>query len=51
MSMTLRSFVDYLIKRIQTEGILSGNYYSAEEVENDIIDQIWNAYEDYENNK
>jgi hypothetical protein len=40
MSLEIREFVKYLINEIKKEGIMSCNYYSDEEVENDVIDQI-----------
>ncbi len=51
MSLGIRSFVEFLIDEIKKEGVLSSGYHSSEEIESDIIDQIWNAYENYKINK
>lgn len=47
MSLAVRSFVDFLIKEIQKEGIL-GKGYSDEEREYDVTQQIWKAYEKWD---
>jgi len=47
MSLGIRSFVEFLINEIEINGVLSSDYHSSEEIEGDIIDQIWDAYEKY----
>lgn len=47
MSIGTRGFIEFLIDKIKENGILSSGYHSSEEIEGDIIDQIWNAYEDF----
>lgn len=44
MSLELRGFVEFLVKEIEKEGV-RGSGWSQQEVESDVIDQIWNAYE------
>lgn len=46
MSLGIRGFVEFLISEIRKEGV-RGEGWSQQEVESDIIDQIWNAYEKY----
>jgi hypothetical protein len=46
--MGIRSFVEFLVKKIEEEETLNSNYRSSNEIESDIIDIIWNAYESYE---
>jgi hypothetical protein len=48
MSLGIRGFIEYLVKKIEDEGIMSGGYYSQSETESDVIDMIWSAYESYE---
>lgn len=38
-SMALRSFVEYLEKKIREEGV-EGSYYSQSEIEDDVINMI-----------
>ena len=47
MSIGTRGFVVFLIEKIKDKGILSSGYHSSEEIESDIIDQIWEAYEEF----
>jgi hypothetical protein len=48
MSLGIRSFVEFVVKKIEKEGVL-GQDYSSEERTQDVIDMIWQAYDDYEN--
>jgi len=46
MSFLTRSFVEFLVKKIEKDGVL-GSGYSDGERERDVIDMIWEAYEDF----
>ena len=47
MSIGDRGFVEFLIEKIKREGILSACSYSTDEIEQDVIDMIWEAYEEF----
>jgi len=49
MALWERSFVEFLVDKIKENGVLSSGYHSSEEIESDVIDQIWNAYEEFSN--
>ena len=44
MSLGIRGFVEFLIDEINKEGIVTCGW-SDETVQSRVIDQIWNAYE------
>ena len=46
MSMYLRSFTDFLAKKIEREGI-RGEGYSDEERENDVVDMLYDGLDEY----
>ena len=46
MSFLTRSFVEFLIKKIESKGILGSNHSDGER-ERDVIDMIWEAYEEF----
>ena len=46
MSIGLRGFVEYLENKIRSEGI-KGCMFDDSEREDDVIDMIWDAYEEY----
>ena len=50
MSLGIRGFVEFLISEIKKEGVRSIGW-SDSEIESDVIDQIWNAYENYKINE
>lgn len=46
MSLSGRGFVEFLVKEIERKGIL-GCGYDTEEIKQDVIDMIWEAYEEF----
>ena len=47
MSIGNRGFVEFLIEKIKKESILSACGYSTDEIEQNVIDMIWEAYEEF----
>ncbi|HEY8803987.1 MAG TPA: hypothetical protein VIM70_09770 [Clostridium sp.] len=46
MTLGDRGFVEFLVKKIEKEGIL-GCGYDTEEIKQDIISMIWDAYDEF----
>jgi len=46
MSIGTRGFIEFLVEKIKYEGVLGFGYDTAE-VEKDVIDMIWEAYEEF----
>jgi len=47
MGLWERGFVEFLIEKIKKEGLPSGGYHSDSEIESNVIDMIWDAYEKF----
>ena len=47
MSVGIRGFVEHLVDYIKQHGTLHSGMYTDDEIENDVIKMIWNAYEEY----
>lgn len=46
MSIGDRGFVEFLVAKINEKGVISSGY-SEEEIRRDIVDMIWEAYEEF----
>lgn len=46
MALWERSFVEFLIEKIKIEGLLCKTY-SIEEIQEDVIEMIWKAYDEF----
>ena len=46
MSINTRGFVEFLVEHIKDQGVL-GSAHSNQEVEDDVVNMIWEAYNNY----
>jgi len=47
MSIGDRGFVEFIVEKIKNEGILNASDNSTEEIKQDVINMIWEAYEQW----
>lgn len=43
----IKKFVEFLEDYIKQHGLLSGGYHSDDEIESNVVDMIWDAYNGY----